>query len=121
MHLGHALKAKGDIENAVTAYQQAYQLKPSYGDAFWSLANTKTYCFSDDEIVKMQTQQDNKDLALTDKIQLHFATGKAFEDRKEYQQAFQSYQQGNELQHAHNDFDINKIEQQVSDQIKILY
>lgn len=118
LQLGHALKAKGDIEKAVVAYQKAYQLNPSYGDAFWSLANTKTYRFSDEEIAQMQTQRNSESLALTDKIQLHFATGKAFEDRKEYQQAFQAYQQGNELQHAHNGFDINKIEQQVAQQIK---
>ncbi|TWX67035.1 tetratricopeptide repeat protein [Colwellia sp. C1TZA3] len=118
LQLGHALKTKGDIKKAVAAYQKAYQLNPSYGDAFWSLANTKTYRFSDEEITQMQTQQENKTLALTDKVQLHFATGKAFEDRKDYKQAFQSYQQGNELQHAHNGFDITKIEQQVAEQIK---
>jgi tetratricopeptide (TPR) repeat protein len=117
LQLGHALKAKGDITKAVAAYQKAYQLNPSYGDAFWSLANTKTYRFSDKEITKMQAQQENKDLAITDKVQLYFAIGKAFEDRKEYNQAFQAYQQGNELQHQHNGFDINKIEQQVAEQI----
>jgi len=118
LQLGHALKTKGDIEKAVVAYQKAYQLSPSYGDAFWSLANTKTYRFSDAEIANMQAQQDNKDLALTDKIQLHFATGKAFEDRQEYKLAFQAYQQGNKLQHDHSGFDISKIEQQVAEQIK---
>lgn len=118
LQLGHAFKAKGDITKAITAYQQAYKLEPSYGDAFWSLANTKTYRFSDEEITQMQDQQDVEGLALTDKIQLHFATGKAYEDRQEYNQAFQSYQQGNDLQHAHNGFDINKIEQQVAEQIK---
>jgi tetratricopeptide (TPR) repeat protein len=118
LQLGHALKAKGDIKKAVVAYQEAYKLKPSYGDAFWSLANTKTYRFSDEEIAQMQAQQDNLELALTDKVQLHFATGKAYEDRGEYNQAFQAYQQGNELQHTHSGFDINKIEQQVAEQIK---
>lgn len=117
LQLGHALKAKGDISKAVAAYQKAYQLKPSYGDAFWSLANTKTYRFSDEEMTLMQVQQENKDLAITDQVQLHFATGKAFEDREEYNQAFQAYQQGNALQHEHNGFDINKIEQQVAEQI----
>ena len=118
LQLGHALKAKGEIAKAVAAYQQAYQLTPSYGDAFWSLANTKTYRFSDDEITQMQVQQAAQDLAITDKVQLHFAIGKAFEDRCDYVQAFQSYQQGNNLQHAHNGFDINNIEQQVEEQIK---
>lgn len=118
LQLGHAFKAKGDIAKAIAAYQQAYKLEPSYGDAFWSLANTKTYRFSDEEITQMQNQQDVGGLALTDKIQLHFATGKAYEDRQEYSQAFRSYQQGNDLQHAHNGFDINKIEQQIAEQIK---
>ena len=118
LQLGHALKTKGDIKKAITAYQKAYQLNPSYGDAFWSLANTKTYRFSDEEIAQMQAQQNNKALALTDKVQLHFATGKAFEDREDYNQAFQAYQEGNKLQHAHSGFDINKVEQQVAEQIK---
>lgn len=118
LQLGHALKARGDIKRAVAAYQQAYQLHPNYGDAYWSLANTKTYQFSDQEISQMQSQQNKPDLALIDKVQLHFATGKAFEDRQDYQQAFTAYQQGNSLQHSHNGFDINKIEQQVDEQIK---
>jgi tetratricopeptide (TPR) repeat protein len=118
LQLGHAFKTKGNIAKAITQYQQAYKLEPSYGDAFWSLANTKTYRFSDEEIAQMQNQQNVEDLALTDQIQLHFATGKAFEDRQEYCQAFQSYQQGNALQHSHNGFDINKIEQQVAEQIE---
>ena len=118
LQLGHALKAKGDIKKAVVAYQEAYKLKPSYGDSFWSLANTKTYRFSDEEIAQMQAQQDNLELALTDKVQLHFATGKAYEDRGEYNQAFNAYQQGNKLQHTHSGFDISKIEQQVAEQIK---
>jgi tetratricopeptide (TPR) repeat protein len=118
LQLGHALKAKGDIDLAINAYQKAYQLKPSYGDAYWSLANTKTYQFSDEEIIEMQSQQENENLAVTDKVQLHFATGKAFEDRKNYSKAFQAYEQGNNLQHANNGFDINRIEQQISEQIK---
>jgi tetratricopeptide (TPR) repeat protein len=118
LQLGHALKTKGDITKAISAYQQAYLIEPNYGDAFWSLANTKTYRFSDEEITQMQTQQNESDLALVDRIQLYFATGKAFEDRQEYNQAFQAYEQGNKLQQTNNGFDINKIEQQIAEQIK---
>lgn len=118
LQLGHALKANGDIAKAITAYQTAYQLKPSYGDAFWSLANTKTYRFSDQEIQQMQCQSENSTLATTDKVQLHFATGKALEDRQAYQQAFKAYSQGNQLQRSQSSFDISNIEQQVAEQIK---
>lgn len=118
LQLGHALKAKGDINRAVSAYQHAYQLKPDYGDAYWSLANTKTYRFNDEEIAQMQLLQENHELALIDSIQLHFATGKAFEDKKDYEKAFKAYQQGNDLQHKQSGFDIRKIEQQVTSQMK---
>jgi len=118
LQLGHALKAKGDIAKAIAAYQKSSQLQPHYGDAYWSLANTKTYRFSEQEIAKMQVQQNNKELAFVDKVQLHFATGKAFEDQQEYKQAFNSYKQGNELQHARSGFDINKVEKQMAAQIK---
>ena len=118
LQLGHALKAKGDIKKAVQAYQKAYQINPDYGDAYWSLANTKTYRFSDEEIAKMQAKREDESLAIIDKVQLHFATAKAFEDKKEFPQAFQAYLQGNQLQRANNGFDINKIEQQVDEQIK---
>jgi hypothetical protein len=66
----------------------------------------------------MQTQQTQANIALLDQIQLYFATGKALEDRQDYANAFTAYQQGNALQHQHNGFDINKIEQQVEQQIK---
>ncbi|WP_077341195.1 tetratricopeptide repeat-containing sulfotransferase family protein [Pseudocolwellia agarivorans] len=118
LQLGHALKAKGDIKKAVQSYQKAYQINPDYGDAYWSLANTKTYRFSDEEIAKMQAKREDESLAIIDKVQLHFATAKAFEDKKEFPQAFQAYLQGNQLQRANNGFDINKIEQQVDEQIK---
>ena len=117
LQFGHALKAKGDIALAIQAYQRAYQLNPKYGDAYWSLANTKTYRFSDQEITQMLAQHQQQDITLKDKIQLHFATGKAFEDRKNYQAAFKEYQQGNQLHHQHSAFDISKIEQQVQNQI----
>ncbi|WP_241242143.1 tetratricopeptide repeat-containing sulfotransferase family protein [Thalassotalea sp. G2M2-11] len=117
LQLGHALKAKGDLAEAIKAYQRAYQIQANYGDAFWSLANTKTYHFRDDEIALMQQQIDNEQASLTDKVQLHFAMGKAYEDRKQYDQAFHAYQQGNQLQSSHNKFDISKIEQQVDEQI----
>jgi predicted Zn-dependent protease len=52
--LGHAQKAAGALDEAVAAYRKAYELEPAYGDAFWSLANTKTYRFTDDEIAHMK-------------------------------------------------------------------
>ena len=44
MH-GHNLRTIGRVDDAVTAYLQAIALEPGFGDAYWSLANLKTYRF----------------------------------------------------------------------------
>jgi tetratricopeptide (TPR) repeat protein len=98
LQLGHALKALGNIDGAIVAYQNAYKVESTYGDAYWSLANTKTYRFSNDEIAQMQAHQSEVDLASVDRIQMYFASGKAFEDRKNYHAAFEHCKIGNDLQ-----------------------
>jgi tetratricopeptide (TPR) repeat protein len=107
--LGHAYKTKGDINDSVTAYQQAYAIEPFCGDAYWSLANTKTYSFSDAEISTMLKGTLSDELSVKDKVHLHFALGKAYEDKpsineeqnkSKYQLAFKHYALGNELQRS---------------------
>ena len=97
LQLGHAFKAKGDIQQAVQAYQTAYQLKPGFGDAYWSLANTKTYMFSDDELSTMRRFVDQSHGEHLDRIQFCFALAKALEDRREFAESFHYYQLGNQL------------------------
>jgi tetratricopeptide (TPR) repeat protein len=94
---GHALKTVGRQEDAITAYRRAYQVRPDYGDAFWSLANLKTYRFNDDEIVKMREREALPMTALDDRYHLCFALGKALEDRSDYQDSFEYYERGNRL------------------------
>ncbi len=94
---GHALKTIGRTNEAINSYQQAYKVSPSYGDAYWSLANLKTYKFSTIEIDSMRRQQSLSSTSQEDKIHLCFALGKAFEDLNQYQQSFEFYDRGNQL------------------------
>jgi tetratricopeptide (TPR) repeat protein len=94
---GHAQKTIGLFDDAIGSYQKAYQLQPDYGDAYWSLANTKTYDFPDKEITQMQACESAETTFLHDKIHICFALGKAFEDRREYGKSFEYYARGNEL------------------------
>lgn len=94
---GHAEKTIGALDDAIRSYRKAYAIKPDYGDAFWSLANTKTYRFTDDEMAHMQAAEAAATTENEDRIHLCFALGKAYEDRKEYADSFAWYAKGNEL------------------------
>lgn len=97
MQRGHALKTVGRHEDAVAAYRAACRARPALGDAWWSLANMKTFRFSDDELTQMQTLVESGALARVDDYHLCFALGKAWEDRGEYERAFSFYARGNRL------------------------
>jgi tetratricopeptide (TPR) repeat protein len=97
LSVGHALKTLGRQPEAIGAYQAAYQANPSFGDAYWSLANLKTYRFSDAEIAQMRTHEEGEGTTLFDRYHLCFALGKAFEDRKQYALSFAYYERGNAL------------------------
>jgi tetratricopeptide (TPR) repeat protein len=97
LSIGHALKTLGRQPEAIAAYQAAYQANPSFGDAYWSLANLKTYRFSEAEIAQMREHESGAATSLIDRYHLCFALGKALEDRADYAQSFTYYERGNAL------------------------
>ena len=117
IQLGHTYKTIGDVNKAVESYQHAYKLQPNYGDAFWSLANTKTYQFTDTELSEMTSALNKTATSLDDKIHINFALGKAFEDRKEYEKSFSFYKQGNDLKKQALSYDANKTTELINQQI----
>ena len=97
---GHAEKTIGRLDAAVASYRQAFALQPDHGDAFWSLANTKTYRFTEAELAHMQDYARRPATALEDRIHLCFALGKAYEDQEGFETAFAYYERGNALKQA---------------------
>jgi tetratricopeptide (TPR) repeat protein len=95
--LANALKTLGRSEEAVAAYRAAAALRPDLGNAYWSLANLKTYRFSEDEIARMRAAESAPTTALVDRYHLCFALGKALEDRSEYADSYGFYERGNAL------------------------
>lgn len=94
---GHALKTIGKYDAAVASYRQAIVSSPGYGEAYWSLANLKTYVFEQTEIVAMKHELSNTALSLAERIHMCFALGKALEDQQEFSLSFRFYKQGNDL------------------------
>lgn len=94
---GHAEKTVGKRKEAEVSYQQSYRCRPEFGDSYWSLANLKTYRFSDTEIAQMKRAIEAESTLLVDRYHMCFALGKALEDAKDYALSFEYYAKGNEL------------------------
>jgi len=92
---GHALKTVGRVDEAINAYRHAIELRPGFGDGYWSLANLKTFRFDDADIASMRAAIDDDECLREDHFHLCFALGKAFDDRKQFDDAFHYYQLGN--------------------------
>ena len=97
MSYGHALRAVGRAEESIAAYEKCIAQGTGLGEAFWSLANLKTYRFSEDKIAQMEAILRDKSCDYRDYYHLLFALGKAREDRKEYQLAMAAYAKGNQV------------------------
>lgn len=106
---GHALKTWGRQHEAVESYHMALSSHPDHGEAYYSLANLKTYRFTAAEINSMQQQEGNASATLMSQVYLMFALGKAHEDLGEYHSAFDYYRKGNELKRAQSGYDADKM------------
>jgi len=100
MSYGHILKTVGKQEESVAAYRRAIAIRPSLGEVWWSLANLKTIRFDDADIAAMEAALEEPGLADDDRFHLHFALGKALEDRRQAEASFTHYATGNRLRRA---------------------
>jgi tetratricopeptide (TPR) repeat protein len=98
--LGHSLQSLGRQQDAIECYRKAAAIRPSFGDAYWSLANLKTYRFSQEQIARMRAEEAAPAAHLIDRYHLCFALGKAYEDRNECQESWRFYERGNALKRA---------------------
>ncbi|MFK8041958.1 MAG: sulfotransferase [Congregibacter sp.] len=112
---GHALKTLGSGSDAIAAYESASKATQGGGEAWYALANLKTYHFDDSQIDKMQAQLAGRP-PLLDRVYLAFALGKAFEDRSDYKESFESYALGNSLKRASLNYQSDSFEREVDAQ-----
>ena len=116
---GHALKTVGDQERAVASYRAAIAARPGHGDAYYALANLKTYRFTEAELAAMQVQAARTDIGFMDRVHLAFALGKAFEDRAEHAQSFRFYELGNDLKRRQTGYDADRMTAEMDAQKRV--
>jgi len=94
MSYGHTLKTVGRLDESIEAYRKCIRLSPEVGEAYWSLANLKTFRFSDDDIENMRKQVTAEGGDADDQSHLAFALGSALEGRGEFDESFKFYRRG---------------------------
>jgi tetratricopeptide (TPR) repeat protein len=97
MSYGHSLKTARRQDESVAAYRRAIAMQPTLGEAYWSLANLKTFQFSDADVIEMRGALQREDLGDDDRLHFEFALAKALEDGACYEESFAHYANGNAL------------------------
>ena len=117
--VAHALKTTGRTDEAIAAYRAAAAAKPRFGEAYWSLANLKTYRFSEADIARMRLDENAPDIKVEDRYSLCFALGKAYEDLGAYADSFAYYERGNALKKAEVGYDPAILERSMRMQMSL--
>jgi tetratricopeptide (TPR) repeat protein len=112
MNYGHTLKTIGRVDDAVYEYRTSIGLRPATGEAYWSLANLKTFRFSDEDIENIRAQIVPEGGDPEDQAHLAFTLGKALEDRERFDESFRYYALGNAVRRQHHRFNakINVVD-----------
>ncbi|MGA7539644.1 MAG: sulfotransferase [Steroidobacteraceae bacterium] len=110
LSIAHSLKTLGLTEAAVEEYRTAADARPGYGEAYWSLANLKTYRFTDAQLCEMRAVEAGPATSVVDRYHLCFALGKALEDREEYEPSFEFYSRGNALKRASSGYRAETVQ-----------
>ena len=94
--MGHIYKTLGQQDLAIENYRAATRSRPDMGEIFFSLSNLKTFKFTEEELDHMRKIVDSGKLEPESEVNFCFSLAKAYEDEKDYKQAFAYYQRGNE-------------------------
>jgi tetratricopeptide (TPR) repeat protein len=119
LSIAHSLKTLGRRAESIDAYRNAIKVRPNFGDAYWSLANLKTYQFSAEETTQLEAAEADPATALIDRYHLCFALGKAYEDLGEYAESWRFYERGNALKRAESRYRAELLEQNTANQKRI--
>ena len=121
LHLSaaHALKTLGRQTEAIEEYRAAARALPGFGDAYWSLANLKTYRFTDAELERMSAAESMVGASVADRSQLSFALGKSAEDCGDYAESWRWYERGNALKRAESRYRPEPVERNTANQQRV--
>lgn len=103
--LSHQLKTVGRQQESIEVHRKNISLNPSNTEAYWNLANLKTFRFEDDEVKAMEGLLDEGKLDDLGQVQLCNALGLEYEGRRDYDQAFEYFKRCNDRKRKSETYD----------------
>jgi len=120
-NLGAICSEEGLLDKARTHFSAAIAANPTFVDAHYNLSQIKTYALDDPHLDLLKSIRKNiNHYSLHNQIRYYFALGKALDNTKQYQQAFEAYSEGNRLHYQHRPWDKTNL-QQFTDHIPIIF
>ncbi len=103
--LAQQLKTIGLQDEAVATHRENIARNPTEAEPWWSLANLKTFQFSEDDLSNMASLLENATLEDQSRVQLCNALGLGWEGKKDYDRAFRYFERGNTLRRTVETYD----------------
>jgi tetratricopeptide (TPR) repeat protein len=119
LSIAHAQKTLGRRQEAIDSYHRASACRGDFGDAHWSLANLKTYRFTEAELAQLRAMESAPATGAVDRYHLCFALGKALEDESEFAESFRYYEKGNALKRSESRYRADIIDNNTRQQIEV--
>ncbi len=118
--MAHHLKTIGRQDDGVAMYRKAIAAKPDHAEAYWSLANLKTFQFDEHEVTAIQKLLEDDEIPDDSRVQLHNALGLHYEAGKKFDQAFSHFEQCNLLRRQYEIYDSAESETGIDQIIEII-
>lgn len=113
INYAYLLKTLNRTDESIAAYRKAIALDKRNGLAWFGLANLKTVRFDKGDVAAMLEAASHPDSSDEQRLHLHFALGKAFDDHGDFATAFEHYRKGNALRHQKSPHDADAVSEEV--------
>ena len=110
---GNVSRTIGDQDGAISAFRKSIKANPLFAEAYWNLANLKTFRFEDSEVDDMLALVGDERIPNEGQVQLNNALGLEFDGRKEYDRAFEFIDRGNKLRREREFYDRVQNEEMI--------
>ena len=108
VNLGVVYTHLGDKKNAIAAFENALCFEPTHARAHHYLSDVKKYEPQDAQIDAMRQLLGRKELTDEARVHLNYALGKAMDDLKRYDDAFQHFSDGARIRKSITGYSIDE-------------